>query len=164
MRSDQDSLLLAPVKTMAEIDRVRCLFEEYAASLGFHLDFQHFSDELGSLPGAYAAPRGVILLATVAGQPAGCVALRPLSDKICEMKRLYTRPVFRKRGIGRALAEAVVSWGRSSGYQKMRLDTVASMKAARALYSSIGFEQIDAYCYNPLEGATYMELDLGGNR
>ena len=136
------------------------LFIQYADSLGFDLEFQGFSRELAGLPGDYASPGGCILLAEVAGGYAGCVALRPLQEKICEMKRLYVLPEYKGGGIGRALALAVIGGARTKGYQKMRLDTVESMKAAQTLYFSLGFKIIEAYCYNPLENPSFMELEL----
>lgn len=143
-----------------DIESVRTLFTEYADSLGFDLGFQNFDEELASLPGDYAPPEGCILLATYRGQLAGCVALRRLEEGVCEMKRLYVRPQLRGSGIGRALAEAIVEKAQRIGYKLMRLDTVPAMKAARKLYESLGFEQIEPYRYNPIEGAVFMELDL----
>jgi ribosomal protein S18 acetylase RimI-like enzyme len=143
-----------------QIDSVRVLFEEYAASLDFNLCFQNFATELADLPGAYAPPDGALLLAVEAGEAAGCVALRRSSDDACEMKRLYIRPRYRGRGAGRMLAEAIVEQGRLLGYRSMRLDTIPSMRQAQALYESLGFTDIAAYYHNPIEGARYMELQL----
>src|SRR5919201_2098828 len=106
------------------VDVVRVLFREYAESLGFSLDFQDFERELAALPGAYAPPRGALLLARVDGEPAGCVGLRPLGETTCEMKRLYVRRAYRGRGLGRQLAEAAIAAARERGFQNMRLDTV----------------------------------------
>ena len=147
-------------KTKAQYQSVRELFIQYADSLGFDLEFQGFSRELAGLPGDYASPEGCILLAEGAGDYAGCVALRPLQNKICEMKRLYVLPACQGRGIGRALARSVIGEAFSKGYKKMRLDTIESMKAAQRLYFSLGFETIEAYCYNPLDNPSFMELEL----
>jgi ribosomal protein S18 acetylase RimI-like enzyme len=146
--------------TEEHYEAVRKLFLEYADSLGFDLEFQDFSRELATLPGQYASPQGCILLAKDSEQVIGCVALRPLEDGICEMKRLYVVPEYRGRGIGRDLAQMVVNEAREIGYKKMRLDTIESMQEARTLYSSLGFYAIEAYRYNPIEFTSYMELDL----
>ncbi len=142
----------------------RALFLEYAESLGFDLGFQDFEAELRSLPGDYAPPGGVLLLARAADEAVGCVGLRPLAPETCEMKRLYVRPEARGTGAGRALAEAVVEVGRELGYRRMRLDTVPAMTAARALYRSLGFREIEPYRFNPIPGTSFMELDLAAPR
>ena len=136
------------------------LFLQYADSLGFDLEFQGFSRELAELPGDYAAPAGGILLAEAAEDYAGCVALRPLQNNICEMKRLYVLLQHQGQGVGRALANSVIGEARRIGYERMRLDTIESMQAARGLYISLGFKTIDAYCHNPLENPSFMELVL----
>jgi GNAT superfamily N-acetyltransferase len=140
----------------ADLDEVRALFREYAASLPFALDFQDFEQELAELPGAYAPPRGVLLLA----RDAGCVALRPIDATVCELKRLYVRPSARGTGLGRRLVEAIVTEARALGYSSMRLDTTPSMAAAQSLYEQIGFREIPPYRPNPVPGARYLELDL----
>ena len=144
----------------AHYQYARILFGQYADTLGFDLEFQGFSRELATLPGDYAPPRGCILLAELNANYVGCVALRPLENKICEMKRLFVVPAYRGRDIGRALACSVIDKARQIGYEKMRLDTLESMKAATRLYRSLNFRTIQAYCYNPLEKPNYMELDL----
>ena len=152
--------------TPAEIESARALFREYAAWLGFDLCFQDFERELAGLPGDYTPPAGQLLLAEVEGadvegEAAGCAASRRLEEGICEMKRLFVRPRFRGRGLGRLLAATLIEGARKTGYLHMRLDTIASkMPEARALYDSLGFRKIDPYYKNPIPGAEYMEVDL----
>ena len=136
------------------------LFREYADSLDFALDFQDFESELTRLAVMYGPPDGCLILARVHGAVAGCVALRKFRSEICEMKRLYVRPSFRKAGLGRILAQEIIHAARCAGYRRMRLDTVASMQAATALYKSLGFVQIDPYRHNPVEGARFYEFTL----
>jgi 2-haloalkanoic acid dehalogenase type II len=139
---------------------VRALFHEYAAGLGIDLAFQGFGSEVASLPNAYAPPGGVLLLATYGVQVAGCAALRPFEGAICEMKRLYVRPAHRRHGIGRMLAAATLCAARQAGYARIRLDTLPSMRAAIALYRSLGFHEIPPYRYNPVPGTLYLERSL----
>lgn len=143
---------------------VRGLFQEYADSLDFELDFQDFREELATLPGKYAPPLGSILVARENGETVGCVAVRPLGEEICEMKRLYVKPAHRGKKVGRALAVAIIEEAKRLGYRVMRLDTVEAMKEASALYRTLGFQPIDAYTYNPLPGAMYFELKLGESK
>lgn len=147
-------------QTAKHYEGIRLLFLQYAGSLGFDLDFQHFDRELATLPGDYSPPYGCLMMAEDAGNRAGCVALRRLEGDICEMKRLYVIPDFRDRGVGKILAQAVINEACAKGYTKMRLDTIESMHAARALYASLGFYSIGPYRYNPIDGASYMELML----
>ena len=146
--------------TQDEIAAARVLFEEYAAWLGVDLCFQGFAAELDNLPGLYAPPRGRLLLAWADAGAAGCVALRPLGDSICEMKRLFVRPAFRGQGVGRMLAEEIVAGAKAIGYASMRLDTLPAMSAATSLYESLGFERIPAYYTTPLQDTIFMELKL----
>ena len=151
---------IRPAEFPQHLDLARGLFRDYAASLGISLAFQDFESELAELPGDYAPPAGHILLAWQEGQAVGCVALRPLEDGICEMKRLYVSPSARASGLGRRLAKRICTQARAAGYRRMRLDTLASMTAACSLYAAIGFRPIPAYCYNPIPGAIFLELDL----
>jgi putative acetyltransferase len=147
--------------SQAEIAQARELFLEYAKSLGFSLCFQNFDQELAELPGDYSPPDGRLLLAKLADQIAGCVALHKLQPGICEMKRLYLRPQFRGKGLGRILANAVIAEARKIGYNFMRLDTVEPvMKDAVALYRRLGFYEIAPYRVNPMPDTLYMELRL----
>src|SRR5579864_7364960 len=148
-------------KSPLQIAQARELFLEYAQSLGFSLCFQNFDKELADLPGDYAPPDGCLLLAEYEGQLAGCIALHKLDAGICEMKRLYLRPQFRGKELGRILANRILSEARQIGYQRMRLDTVGPvMKDAVAMYRKLGFKEIPAYRPNPNPGTLYMELLL----
>jgi ribosomal protein S18 acetylase RimI-like enzyme len=148
-------------ESAAQIAQVRELFLEYAQSLGFSLCFQNFDKELDGLPGDYAPPDGRLWLVEYDGRPAGCVALHKLAPQICEMKRLYLRPEFRGKGIGRKLCDRILSEARTIGYRHLRLDTVEPvMKDAVAMYRRLGFREIAPYCNNPIAGALYMEIDL----
>jgi len=135
---------------------VRELFEEYAAELGVDLCFQNFAEELATLPGAYAPPRGGVWIARVDGQDAGCVALRPLAADAAELKRMYVRRAWRGRGLG----ETAVGFARAAGHRAVCLDTLSGMTEALALYRSFGFRPTRAYCHNPLPDTVWMELEL----
>jgi GNAT superfamily N-acetyltransferase len=143
---------------------VRELFQEYAEALGVDLSFQGFAEELSGLPGEYAPPAGRLMLGFDEERAAGCVALRPLQSEVCEMKRLYVRPSYRGTGWGRRLAQRVVEEATSAGYRRMRLDTLAGMAGAQALYYDMGFRPIPAYRYNPVPGTLFLELDLTETR
>lgn len=152
---------LRRAQTRGDFERAQALFREYVRALDFDLDFQGVQEELDELPGPYAAPEGAVLLAEADGEAVGVVAVQPLeTDRICEMKRLYVKPEYRERGIGRRLAEEIVEVARRLGYQTMRLDTVASMTAARSLYRELGFEERPPYYENPLDDVIYMERSL----
>ena len=142
------------------LSRTKELFLEYQKYLGIDLCFQNFDKELESLPGDYAPPGGGLLLVWYDSKVAGCVALRQIDLEVCEMKRMYVKPGFRGKGIGRKLALAIIEEALKIGYKKMKLDTLPVMKEAIALYRSLGFKETEAYCYNPVEGAMYMELVL----
>ena len=148
----------------ADLEIARDLIREYAATLGVDLCFQQLDVELATLPGEYASPAGLLLLASVDGQLAGCGAFRPLPDvdyaNACEMKRLYVRPAFRRFGLGRILAQALMDHATESGYSVMLLDTLDDMEAARGLYTTLGFDEVPPYYYNPIPGAHYLKADL----
>jgi ribosomal protein S18 acetylase RimI-like enzyme len=144
----------------SELSAVRRLFTDYVEWLGIDLAFQGFEGELRDLPGKYAPPSGRLLLAFREGTPAGCVGLRPLESGICEMKRLWVVPAFRRYGIGAGLVDRVVAEAAAIGYRKMRLDTLAHMTPALELYRSRGFREIPPYYFNPIPETVYLELDL----
>jgi len=149
------------VESEEDVKQARGLFREYETWLGLDLCFQNFEKELAELPGAYAPPTGRLLLAYEDEQLAGCVALRKLSDGVCEMKRLFLRPEFQGRGRGRQLAQQIIDEARRADYKRMRLDTLPQqMGKAIALYHSLGFKEIKPYYENPVVGAMFMELDL----
>ena len=146
------------------LEATRQIFTDYAEQLGIDLCFQNFEAELAELPGSYAAPQGALLLALVDGEVAGCCALRTLDTvdypNASEMKRLYVRKAFRRFGLGRQLAEAVLDAARVAGYHSVLLDTLDDMESARALYTELGFEAIPPYYHNPIAGAHYLKVDL----
>ena len=147
-----------------QLESVRALIGEYAQSLGVDLCFQQIDEELAGLPGEYAAPRGALFLAAIDGNPAGCVALRPLDSadypNAAEMKRLYVRERFRGSGLGRELAQAALDAAREAGYSCVLLDTLDEMESARELYEDLGFHEIPPYYHNPIPGAHYLKADL----
>lgn len=144
----------------ADIAEARHLFRAYAGWLGVDLSFQGFEAELAGLPGAYASPKGRLVLARVGAMAVGCAALRPLGDGVCEMKRLYVLPEHQGRGMGRALAQRIIEEARGIGYRRMVLDTLASMAPALALYRSLGCNPVAPYTANPLAGAVFLGRDL----
>jgi putative acetyltransferase len=157
-----DVVRIVEADTPELVARAAELFREYAAGLSFSLDYQGFEEELAALPGKYARPQGVLLLAVDGERAVGCAALRPLDQdsrgRICEMKRLYVRPAYRGTGLGRELAGRVVEEGRRLGYAVMRLDTSGDMAAAIRVYTSLGFGPIPRYNNDPLEDTLFFEL------
>lgn len=159
--------LLTPNST-AEWAEARLILREYAAQLGVDLCFQGFETELLTLADHYAEPAGLFLLALVDGAVAGCGGFRPLPEvdypNACEMKRLFVRPAFRRFGLGRRLAQALIDRALEAGYTTMLLDTLDDMEAARDLYETLGFEEVPPYYYNPIAGAHYLKCDLTAPR
>jgi ribosomal protein S18 acetylase RimI-like enzyme len=155
--------LISP-STPEEIEAVRALIREYAQSLGVDLCFQSIDEELATLPGEYAAPRGALYMAVIDGKPAACVAMRRLDNadypNAAEMKRLYVRDRYRGSGLGRELAQAVLDAALEAGYSCVLLDTLDDMEAARSLYEDLGFHEIPPYYHNPIPGAHYLKADL----
>ncbi len=164
MPDDLPKIELRGASTADDLASAAMLFREYAASLAVDLCFQDFDAELAGLPGEYTPPAGQLLLAYVDGRLAGCGAIRILADadyaNACEMKRVFVRPAFRGCGLGRALAQRLLDEGRRAGYSAMLLDTLDDMEAARELYSSLGYEEIPPYYFNPIPGAHYLKADL----
>jgi GNAT superfamily N-acetyltransferase len=163
-RDAASSIELRPAATAADLASAEMLFREYVTSLGVDLCFQNVDAEIASLPGAYAPPAGRLLLALVDGEPGGCGAFRPIAAAghvgACEMKRLYVRPAFRRYGLGRLLAEALLEAARDAGHRSMLLDTLGSMSAAQKLYASLGFEEIAPYYRNPFADVHYLKANL----
>jgi ribosomal protein S18 acetylase RimI-like enzyme len=157
----QEEVSIVEAATSAEFALARSLFEEYAHSINVDLCFQDFSAELDRLSVMYAPPAGALLLARAGSETAGCVGLRKLRDDICEMKRLYVRPEFRGRHLGRRMAEEIARRGRELGYRTLVLDTLGTMEAAQGLYVSMGFKPATSYYVNPLPNVKYYSLDLG---
>jgi putative acetyltransferase len=163
-------LRIVQADTKEPVNQAAALFREYATALAVDLSFQGFEKELAELPGEYAPPGGLLLLAFVEDlpkvsvasptRPAGCIALRRMDSTNCEMKRLYVRPEFRGHGLGRTLAEAAIKAAREIGYQRMRLDTLPQMSEAQILYGTLGFKEIPPYRFNPVAGARFLELIL----
>jgi ribosomal protein S18 acetylase RimI-like enzyme len=153
---------IRPILGGKELDLARELMQEYGNSLGVDLGFQGFEEELAGLPGDYAPPKGALILAFVEQEAAGCVALRPLSGEVCEMKRWYVRPKWRGAGVGKGLIAAALAQARRAGYRAIRLDTLPNMTAAREIYAALGFRAIAPYYESPIPGTAFLELDLTG--
>jgi GNAT superfamily N-acetyltransferase len=151
-------------ETPEQLALIHGLFREYQEFLGVDLCFQNFAQELAGLPGKYAPPKGRLLLAMSDSTAVGCVALKELDDDgVCEMKRLFVKPVYRSHGLGKRLIEMIIDEARCIGYQRMRLDTLHSLEKAMSLYQLFGFKSIEAYYFNPLADPVYWELDLAQN-
>lgn len=151
---------IRPARWPEDLPVVRALFVEYAQGLGFDLGFQDFDAELEALPGKYAPPAGRVLLAWRGDEAVGCVALRPVRNGICEMKRLYLRAQARGMRLGRRLAERICDEARGAGYDRICLDTLSTMHEARRLYERLGFEPVEPYVFNPLPGAMFLGRTL----
>jgi ribosomal protein S18 acetylase RimI-like enzyme len=151
---------IRPADLPGDLPVARQLFREYADGLGIDLCFQDFETELATLPGKYAPPAGRLMLAWSGTEAVGCVALRPIDDRSCEMKRLYVRPEVRGRQLGRRLAQRICDEARLAGYRRICLDTLPSMSAAVRLYTELGFRSVAPYVYNPIEGAIFLGLDF----
>lgn len=164
MSQETPSIELWMPESPEQWQQARDILGEYGQSLGVDLGFQGFDQELAGLSQIYRSEGAHFLLAGVDGVVVGCGGLRPLHDadvpNACEMKRLYVRPAFRRFGLGRALAEALMQSAIERGYSSMYLDTLSDMAAARELYASLGFEPTEPYYYNPLPGAHYFRADL----
>ncbi|HEY9107747.1 MAG TPA: GNAT family N-acetyltransferase [Roseateles sp.] len=165
--SGPDIQLITP-ETPEDWQETRLILRDYANSLDVDLCFQGFEEELATLPGAYAQPQGLMLLAVVDGAVAGSGAFRPLPDadypNACEMKRLFVRPAFRRFGLGRMLAQQLMDRATEAGYSSMLLDTLDDMEAARGLYESLGFVEVPPFYFNPIPGAHYLKAELGAFR
>lgn len=148
----------ADTKDLVEI--VRDLFREYAEAIGTDLEYQGFTAELAALPAPYIPPRGSLLIAFLDGGVAGCVGMRPIGEAIGEMKRLYVRPAYRRRGLGKHLVEAAIQSARHAGYRELRLDTLLAMTRAQGLYQRLGFVEIPPYNNNYLQGTRFYALEL----
>lgn len=161
--------------TREQLDHVRALMRAFVAwhrerhredlhLIDSYFDAAAFEFELEGLPGKYVPPRGALLLAMAGDSPAGCVALREIDDRTCEMKRMFVYPEFQGQGIGRALADAVIREARSLGYRTMYLDTSIRQAEAQSLYSGMGFKKIEPYYDLPeslKNWLVFMELPLG---
>jgi len=160
LAGDEVSFSIREALTAQDVEQARSLFDEYARWLGEDLCFQGFAAELAGLPGEYVPPRGRLLLVGPAGGAFGCVALRPLDERVGEVKRMYVQPARRGEGWGRRLAAAIVTQAQTIGYRELVLDTLSRLVAARAVYAELGFEECAPYYVNPLPGVVYMRLKL----
>jgi ribosomal protein S18 acetylase RimI-like enzyme len=159
---DKSRFVVSPVRTAEDLAAAVRLFRAYASSLDVDLSYQNFEQEMAAMPGKYAAPAGVLLLARDAGgAPVGCVGLRPIEPPgCCEMKRLYVAPEARGWGLGERLVAAVIREADRIGYREMRLDTLPSMAGAIALYRKLGFETMEPYYATPVAGTIFLRRML----
>lgn len=155
-----DGIVIRQADTPEAIALVRALIEEYQRALGVDLEFQGFAHELAHLDAMYGPPDGRLFLATLHGEPVGCVGVRRFDERCCEMKRLYVRPPGRGHGLGARLALDAMQAARTAGYEAMRLDTLPSMHQAQALYERLGFRDVAAYRDNPVAGTRFLEAAL----
>lgn len=146
--------------TETELEIVRELFVEYSHELGIDLCFQNFEQELQLIHQVYSPPTGCIILLYHENTPAGCVALKPIAEGVCEMKRLYVKPQFRSHSYGKKLVKELIRFAFEAGFQTMKLDTLTTLTSAIQLYRSLGFVETSAYVYNPLSNVLYFELNL----
>lgn len=146
--------------TNKDLEEVKKIFTEYQEYLNVDLCFQSFDFELNNLNSIYKSPKGTIILAKIDDEIAGCIALKPIEEGNCEMKRLYVKPEFRKTGLGRKLIDEVLEFAKNSGYEKIKLDTLKKLKAAINLYQQYGFIETKPYVYNPLSDVLYFEKTL----
>lgn len=143
-----------------DYETARQLFKEYAHAINIDLSFQHFDEELGSLQTMYGPPKGGIILCKAADDHAGCVAIREMKDETGELKRMYVKPEYQNKGIGRVLLEKALELARDCGYKTIRLDTLDHMLPAIGLYEKAGFRRIEAYYFNPHPTAVFFEVAL----
>ncbi|MGE0040644.1 MAG: GNAT family N-acetyltransferase [Vicinamibacterales bacterium] len=155
------TLAILPATRASDVAVARGLLGDYASSLGRDLSFQDFEAEHRDLPGAYAAPGGILLVAWRLGTPLGMVACRAREGGRAEMKRLYVRPEARGQGLGRALVDAVLAAAREAGHREMVLDTLPEMRGAQALYEEAGFVPIAPYYDTPITGTRFLGKAIG---
>ncbi len=148
------------VEEPTDLQSIKELFTAYVQWLNIDLSFQQYEEEFNNLPWKYALPKGNLFLAKVNEQAAGCIAVKPFADDVCEMKRLYVPDAFRGLGIAKKLVEQSLDWSKEAGYKKMVLDTLRSMTPALSLYQSFGFQETQAYYFNPQPTVVYLAKDL----
>lgn len=136
------------------------LFREYASSIGIDLCFQNFEKELRELPVMYDPKYGGIIMCLEEDEFIASIAVRRIDDATCELKRMYVKPGYRGKGIASGLLRQAIELASAKGYSKMRLDTLATMTSAIALYRRNGFYEIPAYYFNPESNVVYLERKL----